>query len=206
MPLTVEDGALVANADSYVSLADANAYWAANGAPAAWTSLDDAGKEARLRGAARYLQDQQRLPYTGAIAAWDQALAWPRVGASNYGVAVPASAIPAAIKQAQIWLAVHGYAAGIIGQTGTAATSSNVRSQQIGPLSKSYFSTRELAEGKAVADASAPADLVGMLYGLIDVDDLPTPGVLGQKKVPVIGTSAVLVDSTLPDASFPEWP
>lgn len=163
MPLTVEDGTLVAGADSYVSLADANTYWDGNGAPTAWTSLTDQAKEGRLRAAARYLQDGQRLPFTGTLHAWDQALVWPRVGATNYGTAVPSDAVPGQVIDAQLWLTVYGLGTGALtGTPGTPATNGNLRSQQLGPIARSFFSPKEMAEGQAAASNSAPADLVGL--------------------------------------------
>lgn len=206
MTLTVETGSGVQGADSFVTLIEANAYWAANGAPAAWTGLDDAGKESRLRAAARYLGDSQRLPFTGTPLSWDQALAWPRSGATANGAPVPANAVPSVVKVAQCVLAVTGFAAGILGVPSTVPSSAgNVRSKQIGPLAKSFFSPEEMAKGGAAAQVAAPADIVGLLYGLLDVGLLPMPGVV-ERPVPGPSTGAVLQPSTLLPGSFPDWP
>lgn len=210
MPLTVEDGTLVAGADSYVSLDDADAWWAANGAPVAWTGLPTGAKEGRLRAAARYLQDGQRLPFTGSPHAWDQALVWPRVGALNFGIPVPSDAIPPAVIDAQLWLTVYGYAAGVIaGTPGTAATNGNLRSQQLGPIARSFFSPKEMAEGQAAATNSAPADVVGLLFGLLDQGLLPLPGVI-ERRAPSMGASQVdpcsLDDVTHFLHRMPRWP
>ena len=210
MPLTVEDGTLVTGADTYVSLADANAFWTDNGAPAAWTALTDAAKEGRLRAAARYLQDGQRLPFTGAPHAWDQALVWPRVGATSFGAAVPDDAIPGAVIDAQLWLTVYGLAAGVIaGTPATPATNGNLRSQQLGPIARSFFSPKEMAEGQAAATNAAPADLVGMLYGLLDQGLLPMPGVI-ERRAPAMGASQVAPscpeDATAAYRPYLRWP
>mgnify|MGYP007024625542 FL=1 len=210
MPLTVEDGTLVAGADSYVSLADANTYWDGNGAPTAWTSLTDPAKEGRLRAAARYLQDGQRLPFTGTLHVWDQSLVWPRVGATNYGTAVPSDAVPGQVIDAQLWLTVYGLAAGALtGTPGTPATNGNLRSQQLGPIARSFFSPKEMAEGQAAASNSAPADLVGLLYGLLDQGLLPLPGVI-ERRAPAMGASQVdpcsLDDVTHFLHRMPRWP
>ena len=210
MPLTVEDGTLVAGADSYVSLDDADDWWAANGAPVAWTGLTDAAKEGRLRAAARYLQDGQRLPFTGSPHAWDQALVWPRVGALYFGIPVPSDAIPGLVIDAQLWLTVYGLAAGALtGTPGTPATNGNLRSQQLGPIARSFFSPKEMAEGQAAASNSAPADVVGLLFGLLDQGLLPLPGVI-ERRAPSMGASQVdpcsLDDATRFLHRMPRWP
>jgi hypothetical protein len=208
MPLTVEDGTLVAGADSYVSLDDADAFWADNGAPTAWTALTDEAKDGRLRAAARYLQDGQRLPFTGAPHTWDQALVWPRLGALNFGIPVPSDAIPPQVIGAQLWLTVYGYASGAIaGTPATAATNGNLRSQQLGPIARSFFSPKEMAEGQAMASNAAPADLVGMLYGLLDQGLLPLPGVI-ERRAPSMGAGQVepvCLDDTTRALRYPLW-
>jgi len=210
MPLTVEDGTLVAGADSYVSLDDADDWWAANGAPVAWTGLTDAAKEGRLRAAARYLQDGQRLPFTGAPHAWDQALVWPRVGALYFGIPVPSDAIPGAVIEAQLWLTVYGYAAGVIaGTPSTPSANGNLKSQQLGPIARSFFSPKEMAEGGAALTNSAPADVVGLLFGFLDQGLLPLPGVV-ERRAPAMGASQVdpcsLDDVTHFLHRMPRWP
>ena len=211
MPLTVEDGTLVAGADTYVSLDDADDWWTANGAPVAWTGLTDAAKEGRLRAAARYLQDGQRLPFTGAPHAWDQALVWPRVGALYFGIPVPSDAIPGAVIEAQLWLSVYGYAAGVIaGSTSALSANGNLRSRQVGStLAQSFFSPKEMAEGGAALTNSAPADVVGLLFGLIDQGLLPLPGVI-ERRAPSMGASQVdpcsLDDVTHFLHRMPRWP
>lgn len=210
MPLTVEDGTLVAGADSYVSLDDANTYWDGNGAPTAWTALTDPAKEGRLRAAARYLQDGQRLPFTGTLHAWNQALVWPRVGATNYGTAVPSDAVPGQVIDAQLWLTVYGYAAGVIaGTPSTPSANGNLKSQQLGPIARSFFSPKEMAEGGAALTNSAPADVVGLLFGFLDQGLLPLPGVI-ERRAPAMGASQVdpcsLDDVTHFLHRMPRWP
>lgn len=210
MPLTVEDGTLVTGADSYVSLDDADAWWTANGAPVAWTGLSDAAKEGRLRAAARYLQDAQRLPFTGAPHAWDQALVWPRLGALNFGIPVPSDAIPGPVIDAQLWLTVYGYAAGVIaGTPSTPSANGNLKSQQLGSIARSFFSPKEMAEGGAALTNSAPADVVGLLYGLLDQGLLPLPGVI-ERRAPSMGASQIepssLDDGTQIYRTIPWWP
>ena len=210
MSLTVEDGTLVAGADSYVSLADADIYWLANGDPAGWSALDDAGKEAKLRAAARYLNDGQRLPFTGAPHAWDQALAWPRVGASNYSMSVPSDRIPPAVIEAQLWLTLNGQAAGVGSTVSTPALTGNVKREQLGPISKEYFSPKEMQTSTEVVVVSeAPADLVGMLYGLLDHALLE--GLTSTVRLPPLLGATMVDPCSLDDVTRflhlpPRWP
>jgi hypothetical protein len=210
MSLTVEDGTLVTGADSYVSLANADIYWSANGEPAAWTALDDAGKEAKLRSAARYLNDGQRLPFTGAQRAWDQPLAWPRTGATNYGMTVPSDVIPPAVIEAQLWLTVNGQAAGVGGTVSSPALTGNVKREQLGPLEKEYFSPKEMQTSvEVVVVSEAPADLVGMLYGLLDKALLE--GLTSTVRLPPLLGATMVDPCSLDDVTRflhlpPRWP
>lgn len=75
---TVEDGTVVANANSYVSVEAADDILAveAYGADAAWQALDPAEKEHRLVAATIWLDDRAR--WKGALVSKTQALGWPR--------------------------------------------------------------------------------------------------------------------------------
>jgi len=86
-----------ASSDSYVSLADADTYFASGShlQSAVWAAMNDTQQETALRTAAR---DLDRLRYFGRKAATTQALEWPRV----YRGLWFADTIPTAIKQAQM--------------------------------------------------------------------------------------------------------
>ena len=147
---------------------------------------------------------------TGSLLAWDQALAWPRTGAVFYALAVPSDVVPPQVVEAQLWLTVYGLAAGALaGTPATPATNGNLRSQQLGPIARSFFSPKEMAEGQAAASNSAPADLVGLLYGLLDQGLLPLPGVI-ERRAPSMGASQVdpcsLDDVTHFLHRMPRWP
>jgi DnaT-like ssDNA binding protein len=73
--LIVEDGTGLANAESYLSVADANAYHARMGNVAAWSGEVPA-LEAALRRATQYLDARYKFP--GCKLVWTQALQWPR--------------------------------------------------------------------------------------------------------------------------------
>lgn len=91
MPLTV-------GTDTFVSLADANAYFAARLRSENWDAADAADREKALRLATAILTRQR---YVGTLASSSQILAWPRNGAVDQeGRAIGSSTIPQAIKDA----------------------------------------------------------------------------------------------------------
>lgn len=75
MPLIVEDGTGLPNADSYVSVTDATAYHSAMGNPS-WAGAAQADQESALRRATQYLDTRYR--YAGKRITTTQALEWPR--------------------------------------------------------------------------------------------------------------------------------
>ena len=78
MPLIVEDGTLPAGANSFASVADADAYHAAR-LTAAWTDeLAEAQKEAALIRASDWLN--RKVMWNGRKASRSQRMAWPRAG------------------------------------------------------------------------------------------------------------------------------
>lgn len=96
--LIVEDGSIVAGADSYVSLADARALADNYG----WVlPTDDTEAEAALRNGAVYvgLQEPQMC---GTRVSPQQSLAYPRQNVTLYGFPVASDSIPSQIIQAQI--------------------------------------------------------------------------------------------------------
>jgi hypothetical protein len=79
MALTTEDGTLVPDADSYVTLVDADAYFAIDAVFApVWDALEDAEKEAYLKWATRLLD--QKVVWNGRRVDRDSSLRWPRTG------------------------------------------------------------------------------------------------------------------------------
>lgn len=103
MPLIVEDGSIVAGADSYVSLADARALavkynWA--------LPEEDTEAEAALRNGAAYI-DLQEYALCGQRVSAEQSLAYPRTGVSIHGFPVGRDVIPSQVIRAQIAAAVE---------------------------------------------------------------------------------------------------
>lgn len=107
MALIVEDGGIVAGADSYVSLSDARALAVKYG----WAlPADDTEAEQALRNGAGYVGLQEPAMCGSRVSA-AQELAYPRRNVTLYGFPVPADSIPAQVIRAQVAAAVE-YGAG----------------------------------------------------------------------------------------------
>lgn len=79
MAIIVEDGTVVTNANSYVSVAFADNYFEIDEIYfATWDAMSDAEKETRLRWATRVLD--QKVIWRGTKTDVDSALRWPRTG------------------------------------------------------------------------------------------------------------------------------
>jgi hypothetical protein len=100
MALIVETGLIVAEADSYISQADATTYFSTHDAPALWTAASTDTKDAALRFACRWLD--ARYPWLGSIVDIAQPLAWPRGWiVDNARRPIASTTIPTRIKDAQ---------------------------------------------------------------------------------------------------------
>src|SRR3990167_4107276 len=99
MALVVEDGTVVTGADSYLARADATAYWANHGSPAAWTGASDAAKDAALRYATQWVDEH--FLWGGLIYTTDQVLDWPRQSCyDDEGRLISDTTIPWQVKAA----------------------------------------------------------------------------------------------------------
>jgi len=88
MAIIVEDGTLIADANSYVSIADVDAYATSRGL--VWTG-DDAVKGAAILGAMDYIESK---PFVGYVSTSTQLLQWPRSGAYANGWNITSDNIP----------------------------------------------------------------------------------------------------------------
>lgn len=97
---TVETGAGVAGANSYVSVAEADDYYAVDpNFNATWTAYDTAAKEQRLAWSTRVLD--QRCLFEGDVVTSGQALRWPRAGVyTKDHTAITNTTIPRQLKDA----------------------------------------------------------------------------------------------------------
>lgn len=99
MALTVEDGTGLAAADSYISEADADTYFANHGSPSAWSAATSAQKESALRYATGWLDG--KYAWVGELVSTTQALAWPRYDAEDReGRLLASNAVPQKVKDA----------------------------------------------------------------------------------------------------------
>ncbi|WP_237332568.1 DnaT-like ssDNA-binding protein, partial [Salmonella enterica] len=98
MALVVEDGSIVAGADSYLSLEDARALAAKYGYA---LPADDTEAEAALRNGAMYVGLQEPAMCGRRVSA-TQSLSFPRTGISLYGFPVASNVIPDQVKLAQL--------------------------------------------------------------------------------------------------------
>lgn len=116
MPLIVENGTIVAGAESYISAAGADTYHG-NFGNTAWALLDTPTKEGNLRKATAYLQQAYRFRWKGTRAGTSQALDWPRFGVYVEDVAfaglpyyVGTNVVPVEVQQACAELALKALA------------------------------------------------------------------------------------------------
>ena len=89
-----------ADANSYITLAEAKAYCEANLYAAEWDAMTDVQKNAAIVMATRLL-DADKWLWSGTATSSSQALCWPRVGMiSRNGYSVPDNMIPRELKDA----------------------------------------------------------------------------------------------------------
>ncbi len=106
MSFVVEDGTGKTDATSYVSLADADAYWVDRG-NATWAAATNADKQIALISATEYL-DARYMWSSGVKWSTGQALAWPRGGAyDRFGYGIDDDVVPEPVKAACCQLAVR---------------------------------------------------------------------------------------------------
>ena len=141
MALIVEDGTGKTDAESYISVADADTYFTNRG-NATWAALNTTEKEQALRKATDYMQATYTLRWDGIRVTTGQALDWPRAyvqikqATAGYSV-LPAyyvdNAVPAAVANACAELAVRASASDLLADVGA-----QVKQKTVGPLSVTY--------------------------------------------------------------------
>lgn len=102
MALIVEDGTIVENANSYLTLAAIRSYAASRGVT---LSAVDATLEAQVLGVMTYLESF-RAKYQGVKVSSAQSLQWPRYGVYIDGFAFESNEIPIEIKNAECELVI----------------------------------------------------------------------------------------------------
>ena len=142
MPFDATAGASTAN--SYASVAEADAYLAVRGDTSTWTALTLGAKESKLQWAALYLDT---LTFKGTRSTSTQALQWPRIGVwDRDGFEV--DGIPQALKNAQAEMAFQLIA--------------NDWTQGLGPVTNETLSVGSISLGRETHRAF-PAPVLALL-------------------------------------------
>jgi len=95
----VEDGTGKADANSYMSVADADQYHENNGTKTAWDAVTD--KEQALRDGTKFLEVSWKGRWIGQRTVKTQALSWPRANAEDQdGFVIDSNEIPQDLQDA----------------------------------------------------------------------------------------------------------
>lgn len=160
MPLIVETGAIVPNADSYISLADARALAANYGLE---LPEDDTDAEVALRNGATYvgLAEPQMC---GRRVSAEQSLAYPRTGVTLNGFPVANNAIPKQVILAQVTAAAT-YGAGT--EVRANSDGRSVQTERVeGAVTVTYFNNG--SSGATTAITAADDALRPLLCGSLN--------------------------------------
>lgn len=150
MSLVTETGTGSPTAESYITVAAADARHAAFG-NAAWSGAD-AVKEAALRRATAYMEQAYRTRWVGARATSTQALSWPRFNAIVDGCFIPSASVPVEVANACADLALKSLSTELAADTERA-----IIREKVGPLETEYAaSSPQGTRYRAVDMALAP--------------------------------------------------
>lgn len=150
MSLIVEDGSFRADAESYLSVADADTYNLKHSANVAWIAAVTADKERALRRATQYLDLQYLTDYVGERTTNTQALAWPRVDVVDPdGYQYNVNVLPVPLLNATAEAALRFLVDGDL-VVDVEADSSGIKSESVtvGPISTSTTYMTEKMEQK----------------------------------------------------------
>lgn len=131
MSLTVEDGTGLSNADSYLSIADADTYHSDRG-NSSWTGTDTV-KEQYLRKATEYLD--RTFDWLGDIKKTTQSLNWPRDNVEDKQGRDLSDQVPVIIKNATAELALEIISSDLDANT---TKSDYVKREKVGQLEIEY--------------------------------------------------------------------
>lgn len=164
MALIVEDGSGLANADSYVSLADASTMATALGLVFAISGSDEALAEQALRRATLWLDATYRSRFGGWKRRYrQQALEWPRQGAYDNAVVpqlIPEDEVPAEIVRATVIAAAREKASP--GSLSPDVTPGEITKRlKVGSYEEEYFGAGGVADQRPVV--SMVDDVLGSL-------------------------------------------
>jgi hypothetical protein len=133
--LIVETGAGDASANSYASVADADAYFADRN-DATWTGTNSV-KEAALIIATAYIDSRYRARWQGYQTSSGQALSWPRIDVyKEEYICIPPNTIPKELKNATIELAKRALTNQLMPDI--AAGAASIIKKKVGPIEIDY--------------------------------------------------------------------
>ena len=163
--LIIETGEIVPNADSFVSLAQAEQFFRQSGI-VEWLAASPETRKRCLREAARYLGFAYR--WIGTVRDPLQSLVWPREG---HNAPFPFDSVPPAVRQAQIMLAGEALRAplGVIEDEGRVVSRVSERLEGVGGTDTTYeVQARPLDSLKRYPKVEAV--LGGLITGPVAID------------------------------------
>lgn len=158
MALIVEDGSIVPDADTYVSVAELRAYASKRGLT---LPVDDAACEVLIIKAMDYLATYETR-WKGRRVSALQALAWPRKGVVIDCYPFPSDAIPAQLKAGQCVLAVASASLDLLPTVDPA--SAGVKRDKVGPLETEFFGPADGVYSQPIITAANTA-MAALLTG-----------------------------------------
>lgn len=146
MALIVEDGTIVANSESYISVADADAYFVKYGPSTEWVALTSTQKEVALRLSTQFID--QAYDFHSELLNTTQSLSWPRelFQDTDYRLIGGLGSIPTNLKQATALLALQFSQNSPITATATYdETNTNIKREKIGPNETEYYAGAQIS-------------------------------------------------------------
>ena len=132
MTMIVEDGTVIANANSYLSVAAADTYFTEHGSPTDWSDLTTGDKESALKYATKWLDNNYK--WYSCIISTSQVLDWPRKAfTDSEGRSIGGSGImPQDLLDATAEMALEQTKSSLV------ESSANVRRERIGSSEVEY--------------------------------------------------------------------
>lgn len=173
----VEDGTIVPDATSYVTVEEADDYLSIKSNSTDWTALADAVVENYLMWATRLLDQRAVFPNSTRTDPDNQSLRWPRQYAyDREGDLIPDDIIPDQIKEATIEIAFNLFDQQVDPSAGGSSGSAGGEIKRI----KAAVVEIEYTEGTSTTTSPFPRGINDILYPLGSI-----AGVGGSRGVPI---------------------
>lgn len=159
MALIVENGTGLADAESYISVADCDALLLSWGrSTAEWEALTESAKEGLLRNSTMYIDSEYALKFSGEVLNSTQALAWPRSNAYKVnGQSILSDEVPVEVLRATSFVAVESIDGGVYSDEDNGA---RIESESVGLGQSALTESKSYVGGKDSSYTSKSADLV----------------------------------------------